>query len=332
MFADIVVSPVVENLAALSTRARRQGWLLYPLVVLVVLAAWLVHSLVLGSPWFPTDDPYIVAHNAQVLHWGHDPNYQGTPALAGTTSPVHLVIVSLLLFVLPPLWALDAAGWLAAVAYALGIVHLARVKGVSTACSLALVVAGLTLAETPHQLTNGLETGLMLAAFTWAVALLAEPDTRRSPILSVLCGLMPYIRPDLAPAAVLLFGASVIRHRRVAGSWRSCLRPIARDVALALLAALPWLLWFWSELGTPYPLTVGAKRYYFAEANLPSAYARRNGPRGRRRLHRRGRNPSLGLDSPVALWRPTAGWSVRPVCGVVPRRLLARVAGRPPME
>ena len=225
MSADIAVSPVVQNFAAQSVGARRRSWPLYALVVVAVLAAWLVHSLVLGSPWFATDDPYIVAHNAQVLHWGHDPNYQGTPALAGTTSPVHLAIVSVLLYALPPLWALDAAGWLAAIAYALAILHLAQAKGVSPAFSLALVVAGLTLAEMPHHLTNGLETGLMLAVFTWAIALLAEPDTRRSPILSILCGLMPYVRPDLAPAAILLLGASIIRHRRAAGSWWSSCFP-----------------------------------------------------------------------------------------------------------
>ena len=225
MFADVTDSPVVQKVAATSVAVPRRNWLLYPLVVLVVLVAWLVHSLVLGSPWFGCDDAYIVIHNAQVLHWGHDPNYPGTPALAGTTSPVHLAIVSVLLFVLPPPWALDAAGWLAAIAYALGILRLARIKGASPACSLALVVAGLALAEMPHQLTNGLETGLVLAVLTWAIALLAEPDNKRSPILSVLCGLMPYIRPDLAPAAALLLGANVIRHRRAAGSWRSSLRP-----------------------------------------------------------------------------------------------------------
>lgn len=76
------------------------------------------------------DDAYIVAHNAQVLHWGHDPNYAGTSPLAGTTSAIHLALVAAALFILPPPWALEAIAGVAAVASALGIAHLAKVRGI----------------------------------------------------------------------------------------------------------------------------------------------------------------------------------------------------------
>ena len=63
----------------------------------VILLAASLHRALLGSPVFPVNDAYITLHNAQVLHWGHDPNYPGTPALAGATSAVHLALVVLLI-------------------------------------------------------------------------------------------------------------------------------------------------------------------------------------------------------------------------------------------
>ena len=95
---------------------------LYAAITLLVLLAALLHRALVGSPVFPMDDAYITLHNAQVLHWGHDPNYFGTPALAGATSAVHLALVALLMFALSPPVALWAALWLAALAYTLGLV------------------------------------------------------------------------------------------------------------------------------------------------------------------------------------------------------------------
>ena len=96
---------------------------LYAALTLLVLLAALLHRILPGSPpVFPMDDAYITLHNAQVLHWGHDPNYLGTPALAGATSAVHLALVALLMFALSPPVALWAALWLAALAYTLGLV------------------------------------------------------------------------------------------------------------------------------------------------------------------------------------------------------------------
>ena len=101
---------------------------LYAAVTLLVLLAALLHRILLGPPVFPMDDAYITLHNAQVLHWGHDPNYPGTPALAGATSAVHLALVTLLMSALSPPVTLWAALWMATLAYALGLVQLARVR------------------------------------------------------------------------------------------------------------------------------------------------------------------------------------------------------------
>jgi len=209
------------------------------------------------------DDAYIVAHNARVLLEGSDPNY-GVSALAGTTSPVHLALVAFLSIVLPIIRALELAGWIATLAFALGVAHLARAFRVPAPLAFALVVTALVAALVPHQLTNGLETGLMLAALTWAIALLvSDPFPGRGPALAALCGLLPFVRPDLIPAAGGILIAGFVRGRS-----GPVLRP--RDLAFAVVAALPWAIWLWVELGTPYPMTAGAKRYFFAEANLPA--------------------------------------------------------------
>lgn len=257
---------------------------LYAAVTLLVLLACLLHRACLGPPVFPMDDAYITLHNAQVLHWGHDPNYPGTPALAGATSAVHLALVALLMFALSPPNALWAALWLATLAYAHGLVRLARVHNASPVQALLLALVGLAAGQVPHQLMNGLETGLMLAAVTWALALASEPESlppedatppaRRSLWLPCLCGLLPFIRPDLLPLSLGLLALQAGRHRRAAGSWRGAIRPILRDLALVLLCAAPWALWCLLSLGEPYPSSLAAKRLYFAQDGWPASIKR----------------------------------------------------------
>src|ERR1700758_1323589 len=94
----------------------------YGAASLAVVCAYAVMHLVRARPAFPLDDPYIALHAAQVLHWGRDPNFPGVPALYGVTSAPFLALLYLLLFVLPPLFALDAACWMGVLAYVLGLV------------------------------------------------------------------------------------------------------------------------------------------------------------------------------------------------------------------
>ena len=223
------------------------------------------------------DDAYITLHNAQVLHWGRDPNYPGTPALAGTTSTVHLALVALLMVALSPPGALWAALWLATLACALGLVRLARVHGGTPAQALLLALVGLGAGQVPHQLMNGLETGLVLAAVTWALVLASEPGRvgprdderpwRRAPWLPCLCGVLPFIRPDLLPLSLGLLAGG---HVRAAGGWRGAVRSVLGDLGLAVLCAAPWALWYGVSLGTPYPSTIEAKRLFFAQDALPA--------------------------------------------------------------
>src|SRR5689334_12266347 len=84
----------------------------YLVVTALACLGWLLHSLWMGTPVFPVDDAYITLHNAQALHQGYDLNFPGTPALVGSTSVLHTALVSALLYVLPPLRAMDTTLWI----------------------------------------------------------------------------------------------------------------------------------------------------------------------------------------------------------------------------
>ena len=231
------------------TDQRGGAWFYAPAAALAALA-WGVHTWSCGHPWYGMDDAYIVAHNAQVLRSGQDPNYVGTPALAGTTSPVHLALVALLLTVIPLPWTLDVAGWLAAGAFVIGVAHLARVARASALWSFVLVVTAAVLAEMPHQLTNGLETGLMLAVVTWAIALHvdvrrgADASGRAADMGCMLSGLMPFVRPDLTHLALLLAAGNLVLRRRAPASFRASVPSLVRGVGLFGAAILPWVICF----------------------------------------------------------------------------------------
>ncbi len=264
----------VKTAKSMPARVPSSAWtaaVAYVPAALLVLAAMLVHILVERTPVFPVDDAYITLHNAQVLHWGYDPNYVGTPALAGATSPFHLALVAALLFVLQPLWALDVAAWMGTLAFALGIARLAKSQSVPPGPAFLLVIAGLLAARTPHQLMNGLETGWALAGIMWALAFASE-NAKTSPLfMAGVCGVLPFLRPELAALSVLLLALPAWR------AWVSTRKPLeallvlAKCSGIALATAAPWVLWQFASTGSVVPATIAAKRYYFAEANLPDA-------------------------------------------------------------
>lgn len=238
----------------------------YLAVTAFALLAWAVYSRTFPTPVFPVDDAYIVLHNARALLAGHDPNYVGSSPLTGATSLVHLALVSLLMLLFSPLTALSAVSWLSAILYATGLVRLARVHGASRLQALLVAAVGVGAGQTPHQLLNGLETGLMLAAITWALVLLSGPRQSPSPLLPALCGVLPFIRPDLTPLALLFLFLQVARRWRGRSDGGAFLRGAGADIGIAFVCALPWALWYQAELGSALPTTVAAKRYFFAEA------------------------------------------------------------------
>lgn len=112
---------------------------LFVATVSLLVCAAIYH---LNHPWFfPLDDAYIVLDNAKTLLTREDDSF-GQPALVGSTSPAHLVIVSFLgLFLDLPL-AGYVANTLASSAYALGLARLALKFYPSYAAAVAIACVG----------------------------------------------------------------------------------------------------------------------------------------------------------------------------------------------
>lgn len=247
---------------------HRSGWATRREILLIGLfaVAGLAAQLMVLGPGFPFDDAYIVQHNARALHAGRDLNF-AAPPLAGSTSTVHTILVAALMLVLPGLWAQAAAGWIAVALYAGALLALARTYGLSKWHAAALLLLGFTIARTPQQLLNGLETGLALAAVTWSVVLISGSRVQRA--TPMVAGTLPFIRPELVTLSVLLL-ATQLWHRRASGdsAWH---RAFAIDLGICALAVLPWAAVNVMFAGSLVPGTIAAKAAYFAEACLPAS-------------------------------------------------------------
>ena len=250
-----------------------RGLIPYAVVLFGVLAGFSVEHLLRPVPAFPYDDPYITLHSAQVLHSGSDPNYPGVPALFGVTSAPFAGLIYLLLFVLPPLQALDVACWIGVFSYACGLVYLANVLRLSRYRKWLVVFIGLASAPVPVHWLNGLETSCALAAVTWTLGFASlgftSSDRRGLVAAAFLAGVSASFRPDLLPFALLVTGALawnlVHESRRSKRMWVGLL-------VLAFAVVAPILLcgfWYWHQTGSPIPLTGVAKRYFFAEDHWP---------------------------------------------------------------
>lgn len=226
-------------------------------IIAALICAWIGLRAPIA---FPLDDPYITLHNAEILRSGVDINYPGTPALMGATSLVHLAIITALTYIVLPETALFLAASGAVLLYVVGLVRLSLDLGASRRMALIAVILGTLSGFVPYHLFNGLETGLALAAGVW-VLVFALPNRPSWP-LPVLCGLIPFIRPEFVALSALLMGRQV---------WlrRTDTKGIALDLCLTMLAALPWLAWSYSNTGAIMPATISAKSVFFAESGRP---------------------------------------------------------------
>lgn len=249
-----------------AVRHRNRRWRAPAAILATWVAAQIVVFAMTGHIAFPLDDGYIVLHNAQALIAGDD-NFAGVPPLSGATSLLHTLATALLLPVLPGPLALWLLGWLGILAAGLGFDRLARDGGCGPGMRLALV-AGMLLAGQPVLiLLNGLETGWAIAAGVWALVFAGSPRT--SPRLPILCGLMPFIRPELGVlGALLLFNRAWQRYSEGGRSW-DCARGVGQDLLTLAAVALPLLAVQWLGGGGPLPNTAMAKYYFFADARLP---------------------------------------------------------------
>ena len=220
-----------------------------PRATALTLFCVLLLTLLLVLPKrFAIDDAYITLHNARVLMSGvRDPMY-GTSYLVGATSAIHLALLALagLLFPLPT--ASFVILLVAILLYAVGLERLARDAGLTGWKPFAIVLIGLLWGNSVIHLLNGLETGIAMAAVTWL--LLLANDRRWLPWL---CGLAPFIRPELLLLAGPLFARLLWRERSL------------QLILPAIVASLPWAAWYWVETGMPLPSTGAAKIFFFAE-------------------------------------------------------------------
>jgi hypothetical protein len=235
-------------------------------IFVMLLLLWAVYAHYFNPPIFPFDDGYIYLHNAQVLHLGYDPNYPGVPALAGSTSPIYLLLVSLLLFILSPLWALQTAVWLGILCYALGLIKLAFNYSASLLQTFCFLLIGLTLSTIPFHLLNGLETGWALAGMVWLLAYMNQPQHRL--IRNLLCGSLPYLRPELIIFSSLFLLWEAYQHQKTTTSFRQFIKQWSVDIGIAISAALPWLIWLWLNTGSIVSTSMLAKHAFY----LSNAY------------------------------------------------------------
>ncbi len=202
---------------------------------------------------FPLDDAYITLHNARVLLTGIDQNYD-VSSLIGATSPAHLALIAALGLAIPLPAASLIVNLAAAVVYSAGLWRMALLVQPSLKVGTIIVILGILAGYTPYHLTNGLEAGLAMAAVTWAIVLGLE----KSPALPLLCGVLPFVRPELAALSIALV------------AWRTWHQPrsLPRDLFFAALAAAPFLAWTCASTGHLAPLTASAKEAFFAESSM----------------------------------------------------------------
>jgi len=214
-----------------------------------VAIAWLITP---SAP--PLDDAYIVVHSGDALRLGRDSAY-GVPALTGITSPAFLLLVLISQSIAGSLGGLRIAVALGVVAYTVGVWSLARAAGADAARRWLAIVAALTAGPVAINLVNGLETGWACALILWSLVGILD---RRPLLVGLTSGILPAVRPDLAPMSMVLVAIAAWRETRLA----------LRTIAIAAIALLPFVLWVHSNTGVWWPTTMAAKRWFFAEGCL----------------------------------------------------------------
>lgn len=244
---------------------RKEQFYLYLISSLVILLSCFFYAYTLHPISFIFDDAYIVIHNVQVLISGHDSNYPDVSALDGTTSLVYLALIRLFACFLSPLWALYTVSWLAILIYAIGLLRLAFIYSATNLQAILFLVSGLLIGYTPINLLNGLETGLALAILTWTVIFII---TEQRIAKNLLLGLLPFIRPELIFLSFILWISSAPVYWRQQKNIKFVGLNLLMDALTLSMTALPFALWYFIDLGTPYPETLNAKKYFFAEQTI----------------------------------------------------------------
>lgn len=206
---------------------------------------------------FSFDDAFIALHSARVLLAGVDPIYH-TPALVGATSPPYVALLALFLRLgVDGVTSLKVVTALGVAAYVAGVCALGMALRLSRPRIAALLVVALASGYVWIDATNGIETGWAMALGIWGIVFALRDELYAT---AVIAGLLPIVRPDLAPASGLLFLYAVRR-----APWRRC----AAAAAIATAMAVPWVLLVHHNTGFWVPQTIRAKQFWFATGCLP---------------------------------------------------------------
>ena len=232
-------------------------WAIVLIHVAVIAAIFFLVDPIL----FPLDDAYITLNNSRVLLEGTDRSF-GVSPLVGATSLLHLGALALAGLLLPLEYAALILNGLASVAYSVGLVFLFLPLRLRIVSVVSLTLIGIFSANVPYHLFNGLETSLAMAAVVLCLILMHRQSQTALPLL---CGILPFVRPELAALSV-----GIILHRAVL--LRQAPWQIATDIGLVFIAATPLALWMWMETGSLVPSTSNAKAAFFAEEGYPASF------------------------------------------------------------
>lgn len=242
-----------QSEASRESRNKSLDLIPYVSTIVVVLAGILLLALKVGIGNYAMDDAYIVEHSVAGILTGHESRFIDSTPWDGVTSPAYVGIVALLSLLLP----IDLSHWLLSTLSTLALVsgwYLICLRySLSYALTIAVVILSLLVGLTYYQLTNGLETGMAMAAFTWILIAL---DYDQPPIWGyVIAGVQCFIRPELA-ALSAIFTIYIIAARPF-GWLKGVLIMLCFFVISALLLFL--------ASGSLVPNTLSAKTYFFAE-------------------------------------------------------------------
>lgn len=261
-----------QNIPPRSSRSSTGSAHAYWIAALAVVLLCILYHRVPGSEGFPLDDGYISLHSAQVLHWGKDPNFPTTAPLAGITNAPYVLILYLLLFALPPLVAMETASWLGILCYSLGLVALSRAFRLPWWATTAVVGVGLVVGKVPYHLLNGVETGLAMGLTVWIFALTKNNTVWSRRGAAVLCGLVPFLRPELIVVSGLVLAVIFLQDYLELRRFALAARRLMPLLLLAALSALPWMLWYGLSTGTLITQSIEAKRLFYSQGCYPSDY------------------------------------------------------------
>jgi hypothetical protein len=260
--ADIFTAPA-------TFKTQRYFYIITSLLILLfaILYLYLLYPLS-----FILDDTYIIIHNIQALISGYDINYPGVSALDGATSLVYLALVRFFACFVSPLWAVYIITWLSILIYALGLLRLAFIYAASNLQAVMFLISGFLIGFTLLNLLNGLETGLAFAMLVWTIIfIILEINTAKNISGNILLGLLPFVRPELILFTFILWSSRGFYYWREQKNLKYLCIQLIKDLFIISLTALPFALWYFIALGMPYPQTLDAKKYFFAEQNYPTS-------------------------------------------------------------